>query len=97
MPWMVHGFVGSEQLAEQLIRANICISFGSAILDPHREKVRESLRFVAAKYPQFLFLETDESDSGIAAIYAETEKCLEIPKDLLLHTINNNYLALFKL
>lgn len=42
-PWVVHGFTGSAQLAHQLLRAGIFVSFGAAILDSRRVKVREAL------------------------------------------------------
>lgn len=65
-PWVVHGFTGSTELYTQLTKLDIGVSFGAAILDPQRTKVRETL---AAADPYRIFLETDDSGADIHEIY----------------------------
>ncbi len=58
--WIIHGFRGKAQLAEQLLRAGCSLSFG--------EKFNEtSLRITPLEQ---LFVETDESPLPIETIYA---------------------------
>lgn len=89
--WVVHGFTGSAQLAAQLFRAGIWVSYGAALLDPKRQKVRNSLR----ENPHPFLLETDESDAGIEAVYRVASETLSIDIERLLDTIKQNYIALF--
>ena len=89
--WVVHGFTGSAQLAAQLFRAGIWVSYGAALLDQKRQKVRNSLR----DNPYPFLLETDESDAGIAAVYRAASETLGIDIERLSDTIKQNYLALF--
>ena len=89
--WVVHGFTGSAQLAAQLFRAGIWVSYGAALLDPKRQKVRNSLR----DNPYPFLLETDESDAGIAAVYRAASETLGIDIERLSDTIKQNYIALF--
>lgn len=65
-PWVVHGFTGSIELYTQLTKWDIGVSFGAAILDPQRTKVRETL---AVADPYRIFLETDDSGADIHEIY----------------------------
>jgi TatD DNase family protein len=61
---VVHGFAGSQQLAEQLVSHDITLSFGAAILQ------NEKLRNVLSAVPDdMLLLETDDADVDIRAIY----------------------------
>lgn len=90
-PWFIHGFIGGTEQAEQLHRAGIGISFGSAILDERHAKVRNCL----AQTPLPFFLETDDSDTPIEAIYAEAATLRHEEKEQLAETIKQRYLALF--
>lgn len=65
-PWVVHGFTGSAELYNQLLNADIEASFGNAILDRRRAKVRETL---SKANPNRIFLETDDSGADIKEIY----------------------------
>ena len=64
-PWVVHGFIGSLQLAAQLHRANIGVSFSAALLDPRRAKVRDTV----AHLPYPFLLETDDAPCRIEELY----------------------------
>ena len=92
-PWVIHGFIGNIQQAEQLFRAGIWVSFGAAILDPRREKVRHCLAEIKSPF----LLETDESDCGIAAIYEEAAKLRNSSLEALSDTIKHTYDTLINL
>lgn len=89
--WVIHGFTGTAQLAAQLRRAGIWVSYGAALLDPRRSKVRESLQ---ANEGPFL-LETDDSDCRIEAVYKAASETKKTDLETLCSTIKENYDALF--
>jgi TatD DNase family protein len=65
VPMIIHGYNGSAQMAETLIKAGFLLSFGEAIAKDH-SKIVESLVMVPVEK---LFLETDEGDLDIREIY----------------------------
>jgi TatD DNase family protein len=65
VPMIIHGYNGSPQMAEQLVKAGFLISFGEAISGEH-SKIIEALQRVPIEN---LFLETDEGDMDIREIY----------------------------
>jgi len=65
VPMIIHGYNGSAQMAEELVKAGFLISFGEAITRDH-SKIVEALQKVPA---EMLFLETDEGDMDIREIY----------------------------
>lgn len=65
VPMIIHGYNGSCQMAETLVKEGYLISFGEAIAGDH-SKVVESLLSVPVEK---LFLETDEGDLDIREIY----------------------------
>ena len=89
--WVVHGFTGNVQQARQLFRAGIWVSYGAALLDERRTKVRDCLR----DNPYPFLLETDDCDCGIEAVYRTAAEILGIDINRLSDTIKQNYLALF--
>lgn len=72
--WIVHGFRGKAQLAEQLLRAGIYLSFGQ-YFQP------DSLRL--ADQSQSFFLETDEATCSIQTIYTKASATLSKPPNIL--------------
>ena len=91
-PWVVHGFVGSLPLCHQLLDHAIDLSFGAALLDRRRAKVRNT--FVHTDLHR-LFLETDDSGADISAIYHEAALLHGCCLSDLTEAIKNHYLALF--
>lgn len=85
--WVVHGFTGTLQLAQQLHRHGIITSFGAAILDPRRVKVRETLRLL----PHPFLLETDDNPCGIETIYNEAAQIRKTSINQLAETIKKTY------
>ncbi len=65
VPMIIHGYNGSTQMAETLIKEGFLLSFGEAIAKEH-SKIVESLVAVPVEK---LFLETDEGDLDIREIY----------------------------
>lgn len=67
--WIIHGFRGKPQLAEQLLKTGFSLSFG--------EKYNpESVKVCPLEY---LFVETDESEKAVSEIYAEIAQLKECP------------------
>ena len=62
--WIIHGFRGKPQQAEQLIKSGFCISYG--------EKFNTDS--VKATPLEKLFIESDESKTGINDIYTTVAK-----------------------
>lgn len=98
MPWVIHGFTGSLQLARQLASKDIGISFGTALLEPQRLKVRNTFQQWQGHY----MLETDDNPCGIDAVYAAAALIKGLPIDeikahvaayYLLITTSNNQLS----
>lgn len=88
--WVVHGFTGNSQLAGQLYRAGIWVSYGAALTDILRTKVHESLRDNRNPF----LLETDESEMEIKEIYIAAARIKNISLDKLADTIKQNYKTL---
>jgi TatD DNase family protein len=65
VPMIVHGYNGSPEMVEDLVKAGFLISFGEAIAGEH-SKVVEALQKVPVDK---LFLETDEGHLDIREIY----------------------------
>ena len=65
VPMIIHGYNGSREMAEELVKAGFLISFGEAIAGEH-SKIVEALIAVPVEK---LFLETDEGSIDIREIY----------------------------
>ncbi|MDF1573971.1 MAG: TatD family hydrolase [Bacteroidales bacterium] len=65
VPMIIHGYNGSAQMVEELVKAGFLISFGEAITREH-SKIIEALQKVPV---EMMFLETDEGDMDIREIY----------------------------
>lgn len=65
VPLIIHGYNGSMQMAEDLVKAGYLLSFGEAIAGEH-SKIVEALQKVPLEK---LFLETDEGALDIREIY----------------------------
>lgn len=88
--WVVHGFTGSPQLAGQLFKCDILVSFGAALLDSRRVKIRETLR----GFPYPFLLETDTSECGIEAIYRAAADIRGTTVEKMADTISETYKTL---
>ncbi|MFW5753723.1 MAG: TatD family hydrolase [Marinilabiliaceae bacterium] len=90
-PWILHGFSGPPQEAEQLVRRGFYLSFGPKILFDGG-KAQLSLRRVP---DDRFFLETDHSNKSIIALYEKAAEIREISTEQLQETIKSNFYHLF--
>lgn len=79
-PWVIHGFRGNAQLAQQLIRQGCYLSFGKHF---NTEAVR-------AAWPEHVFVETDDSVIDIRAVYASVSDVLGVSMDTFASQIAEN-------
>ena len=87
-PWVVHGFTGGPQQADQLSMHGISVSIGAALLDERRTKIRETLCHLGSEN---LLLETDDSGASIHQIYATAATLLHISIEQLASDIAVRY------
>jgi TatD DNase family protein len=71
MPWIIHGFNSSIEMAEQLINYNCMLSFGKNLFDPQSRTLGVFKKLSSEEF----FLETDDHDFTIDEIY---QKAAEI-------------------
>jgi len=80
--WIIHGFRGKPQLAQQLLKAGFNLSFGVQF-NPESVKI--------TPFEQ-LFIETDESVIKVSEIYSK----IAILKDCSVSSLNAGYNLIFK-
>ncbi|MBE0644602.1 MAG: TatD family hydrolase [Bacteroidetes bacterium] len=90
-PWIMHGFTGHGELAQQLLRMGFSLSFGAALLSTGA-KVREALTHVPLDR---MFFETDESEADVRAVYRGAADVLGFPEAELRRTVFNNFQRCF--
>ncbi len=89
--WIIHGYQGKLQNAEQLLKHNIFLSFGAAIL-----KAEGVVASVLSSCPlSMLFLETDNSAIGIEQVYQHAALLKNMPLDRFADEIQANFERLF--
>ena len=91
IPWAIHGFNGSEQLARQLIDSGFYLSIGSSILSEN-SKTSKSLGSIPTNR---LFLETDTKEISIEVLYLRASKILKISSHNLEEQIFKNFNVFF--
>lgn len=84
-PWLIHGFRGKRELAEQLLKENIYLSFSEQFQS-------EALQIA---WPTHFFLETDESKLDIQEIYEKAAAALSVSTEMLMEQIEQNFSLLF--
>lgn len=84
-PWIIHGFRGRKELAQAYLRQGIYLSYG--------EKYQEEA--LRATPLDSLFIETDESETGVCELYGRAAKVLEITEEKLRERIEQNINKLF--
>ena len=85
MPWIIHGFRGKKQLAEQLLGRGFYLSFGARY---HPEALQ------AAWTAGRLLLETDDNPIHIGCLYREVAEELQITEALLSQTVGSIFIPL---
>lgn len=89
--WIIHGFRGGLVLADQLLSAGICLSFGRALLHPS-DGLRRAVQITP---PDQFFLETDEDDVSIGDLYLRAAEIRGISQQELVFFVYQNFLAVF--
>jgi len=96
-PWIIHGFRGSKEIADSLIKEEIYMSFGKSISDtaPSNRKIQELFR----KLPDsVILLETDNVDEptlDIRDVYRAASKIRGISISDLQEIIQSNIKRIF--
>lgn len=78
-PWIIHGFNGSLEMAEQLIKQNIFLSLGPNFFR-NAEKASRLLNRIDLS---FVLFETDDTDEEIKDIYSKAKDVLRISTEEL--------------
>ena len=91
IPWAIHGFNGSEQLARQLVHSGFFLSIGSSILSEN-SKTSKSLGSIPTNR---LFLETDTKEISIEELHLRASKILKISSHNLEEQIFKNFNVFF--
>jgi len=91
-PWIVHGFNQNIQIAKELTKHGIYLSFGSSLLN-NSSNASKIFPEIAKEY---IFAETDESKIDIKDIYIRAAKLRKISLTELSNIINSNYKRCFK-
>lgn len=86
LPWIIHGFRGKKEMAQEYLKHGFCLSFGE-----HYQA--DALRVVSLDK---LFLETDESLLPIESIYQKVAVSMGMPVEELAGQVTKNSLHLFQ-
>lgn len=92
VPMIVHGFNNNEQIAKELIKNGFYLSFGKALL----QEESNATKAIQLSSIDSIFLETDDADISIKAIFDAASKLLKIEEDLLVKHIFSNFKRVFK-
>ncbi len=88
VPWLVHGFRGSRELAGQLVSRDIYLSFWFDFI------VRPGAAELIPALPrEKIFLETDGSGTDIRDIYEKVAAYLSLPIDELKALVYGNFMT----
>ncbi len=91
-PWIIHGFNGNAETADQLTRDGIFLSIGKDLLHADT-KIYKSLKNISL---ESIFFETDVSDTPIFAIYETAASLLGFSVAALKERIFANFARCFK-
>lgn len=91
MPWVLHGFTGSLEIATQCVKAGLILSFGKSIFqaNSHSAEVLKSLDNTV------FLLETDESDFSIEGVYNQCAVIKNSTTEVLQSTVAKNFHRIF--
>ena len=89
--WIIHGFQGNEQSAEQLLKHGIYLSLGD-VLFKNETKAKQLLQVIPT---DMLFLETDMAERTIVEVYEKAASLSGIEMDKLRNDIFNNFVKIF--
>ena len=88
--WLIHGFHGSHELALQLLKRDMLLSFGAKLLTDGK------LQSIFSKIPiESVFLETDDAETRIADIYQTAATVRKMEEEMLKNIFLKNFFCLF--
>ncbi len=89
--WIIHGFNSNKQIAVELVKNGICLSFGKELL-----KENSKIVGILPEIPlNYIFFETDDSDIIIDNIYKSAAAILNIGVEELGEKIEDNFNKIF--
>jgi TatD DNase family protein len=92
MPWIIHGFNASAEIAKKCLDMGMMLSFGMFLLNEKSKATN-----IAKDIPtSVVFLETDESKTTISDIYNRFSAIKSIPMETLKAEIAKNFNNCFK-
>ncbi len=91
--WIVHGFNSSLQIADILLRHELYISFGKALLNPNSN----ASKVIPQVEDELYLLETDDSNIGIDEVYKTAAERVNMDLDILKLSVQTNFINCFKL
>jgi TatD DNase family protein len=91
--WIVHGFNSKTQVADMLLRHEIYLSFGKALLNPQSN----ACKVIREIEDELYLLETDDANVGIVAVYEAASHLVDMDIDLLKLSIFTNFINCFKI
>ena len=93
VPFIFHGYSGGVELTKQLVDIGCYFSVGMSVLKM-TPRFRDAFQIIPLTS---LFIETDDSPSGIREIYQKASEILNIPLDQFKIQLNQNFKNLFNL
>jgi TatD DNase family protein len=92
MPWLIHGFRGKPDLAQQLVSKGMYLSFWFDFVTRP-----EAVPLLKSVPKERIFLETDGAEIDIREIYSKVSACLGLTGNELREQIFSNFNLFFKL
>ncbi len=89
--WIVHGYDNNEEILAQLLRHGCYISAGKKLFVP-RSNIRRVLPSIPAEQ---LFMETDDSELPIEAVYREAAALRGVSPEVLCRQVYENFKKAF--
>ncbi len=91
LPLIVHGYNNNQQIASELVKNGFYFSFGKALL-----KADSNASSIISTIPlDRIFLETDDADVSIKAIFEAASRLLQLNELELINIIHNNFKTVF--
>lgn len=92
IPWIIHGYMGNMQIAQQLSKMNCYLSFGKALLQ-NRPKTEEA--FIHTDNQRVFFETDEENDSILPEVYTKGALLKNIPLEKLQSQVFCNFEEIF--
>lgn len=91
-PWIIHGYDNNGEILARLLACGFYISAGKRLFVP-----RSNIRGLLPRIPaERLFLETDDSDMPVGAVYREAAEVLGISPEELAGRVYGNFRRVFQ-